>query len=92
MREFMLEKIQKNALANARRMAIGVCPKCGSENTHSCEKLEHISASDNEKDRNCQFTLKLDDITIGHCDVCSNIWCLECGKEISIRNQSCNCY
>ncbi|MGB6680537.1 MAG: hypothetical protein WBF08_04325, partial [Candidatus Bathyarchaeia archaeon] len=78
--------------ASARRMAIGVCPKCGSENTHSCETLEHVSTSDDEKISNCQFALALDDITIGHCDVCSHIWCLECCKKISLRNLSCSCY
>ena len=88
----MQENIQKNALMNVRRMTIGVCPQCGSENTHSCEKLEYVSAIDDEKDSNCPVVLELDDITIGHCDVCSHIWCLECRKQISLRNLSCNCY
>jgi len=88
----MQEKIQKSALVNACRMEIGICPKCGNKNTHSCEKLEYVSASDDVKDKNCQFALKLDDVTIGHCDVCSQIWCLECGKKISLGNLSCNCY
>lgn len=88
----MQETIQKNLLVNVHRMAIGVCPQCGSKNTHSCEKLEYVSTSDDEKDNNCQFALKLDDITIGHCDICSHIWCLECCEKISLRNLSCNCY
>ena len=92
MRAIMQEKIEKNALAHALRITIDVCPKCGSENTHSCEKLEHVSAIDDEKDSNCSVALELNDITIGHCDVCSHIWCLECCKKISLRNLSCSCY
>ena len=92
MRESMQKIIQENVLTSTHRMAIGTCPQCGSKNTHSCEKFEYVPASDDEKDNNCQFALKLDDITIGHCDVCSHIWCLECGKKISLRNRSCNCY
>jgi hypothetical protein len=90
--EIMQENTPKNVLVSAHRMAIGVCPKCGSENTHSCEKLEYISTNDDEKASNCQLALKLNDITIGHCDVCSHMWCLECGERISLKNQSCNCY
>ena len=53
----MQENIQKNTLTSARRMTIGVCPQCGSENTHSCEKLECVSAIDDEKDSNCPVVL-----------------------------------
>ncbi len=88
----MQENIRKNTLVQTNRMAIDVCPKCGSRNTHSCEKLEYVSISDDEKDSNCKLALKLDDITIGHCDICNHIWCLECGKKIFLGNQSCNCY
>ncbi len=92
MREFMQEKIEKNTLTGVLRLAIGVCPKCGSGNTHSCEKSEYVSAIGDENDSDCLVALELDNITIGHCDVCSHIWCLECGKKISLRDLSCSCY
>ncbi len=83
-----------------REIMVGDCPRCGSPNTHDCKREEFVPARliDDGSIRpmsiirmgcDCEVAKKLDDPTIGHCDDCNYLWCLECGSELSIDEPRC---
>lgn len=62
-----------------REIMVGDCPNCGSPNTHDCLR----EGSD------CEMAKNFDDPTIGHCDDCGYLWCLECGSELTVDDPVC---
>ena len=92
---FDWEKIERDAFTSS--MLVGNCPNCGSINTHDCKSLEKIPPMEihgikfppMEIGSDCPIALKLDDPTVGHCDTCGYLWCLECGKELSEDQPIC---
>lgn len=74
------------------QIMVGNCPKCNSGNTHDCEALFFSISEAKELEKmgsKCGIAREIDDNTIGHCDTCDYIWCLECGSPISIENPLC---
>jgi len=69
------EFVELNAFIS--NLLVGPCPRCGSHNTHDLGKIPDYPGP------YCPMTERYDDPTIGHCDDCGYLWCLECGKEIS---------
>lgn len=96
--------IERDAFISS--VMVGLCPNCGSNNTHDCSKEEYVAGPETAiseqrvaevevaKDvvrigSDCPTAMRLDDLTIGHCDDCSYLWCLECGSELSIDKPMC---
>jgi len=91
------ERIAAEFFANY--FLVGNCPNCGSWNTHDCEAPDfdvfpivpingapkQIIKSGSE----CGVARQLDNPSIGHCDDCGYLWCLDCGTELSIENPDC---
>jgi len=82
------------------RMMVGNCPNCGSDNTHDCEAPTFVVSPivpfyEGEPKRiekmgsECEVARKIDDITVGHCDDCGHIWCLECGNKLTLEKPVC---
>ena len=77
------------------QILVGECPACGSDNTHDCSKSEYVPSDPRIKKgimsvgSDCPVAQKLDDLSIGHCDDCNHIWCLECGSRLSIDEPLC---
>lgn len=77
------------------RIMVGDCPRCGSINTHDCGASDFdpltIDSPENvfEKGSECWAVGELDDPTIGHCDDCDYLWCIECGSQISVDERVC---
>ncbi len=78
-----------------REIMVGDCPRCGSPNTHDCSEEEFVPnslirpTSIIRIGSDCEVAKKLDDPTVGHCDDCNYLWCLECGSELSIDEPTC---
>ena len=75
------------------QLLIGACPRCGSYNVHDCQAPEFELVQSGKKilkmGSECEEARKIDDITVGHCDDCGYLWCLECESELSIDNPVC---
>jgi hypothetical protein len=72
---------------------VGSCPRCGSGNTHDCEAIHHeydeYLNEITKQGSDCPAAKEIDDITIGHCDDCDYLWCLECGRKYSAESGAC---
>jgi len=77
LRRYTKEDIERDMFI--REIMVGDCPNCGSFNTHDCSK----------DDFDCEVAKMVDDPTVGHCDDCGYLWCLECGSELTIENHVC---
>ena len=64
------------------KVLVGPCPRCGSLNTHDLGKDPDYAGP------YCPLTERYDDPTIGHCDDCGYLWCLECGEEITEEDET----
>jgi len=77
------------------RIMVGDCPRCGGINTHDCDASEFdpltTGSPENvfETGSECWAVRELDDPTIGHCDDCDYLWCIECGSQISVDERVC---
>jgi hypothetical protein len=73
---------------------VGPCPRCESNNTHDCSKVEYVADVNDERlvrmGSDCPMAEEIDDITIGHCDDCNYLWCLECGNELPEGEMVCS--
>ena len=81
------------------QVMVGNCPRCGSSNTHDCE-APHFAPNSNppltdlestgsvneiiKLGSECGVAREIDDNTIGHCDDCDFLWCLECGSQLTV--------
>jgi len=71
---------------------VGDCPNCGSFNTHDCEAPNYhldLEGEPMKMGSECGIARELNDPTVGHCDDCNYLWCLECGSELSIDKLLC---
>jgi len=89
------DTIQRDAFVSA--LMVGDCPMCGSSNTHDCEAVTfECGATEPQRilksGSDCEVAKKLDDPTIGHCDDCGYLWCLECNSEVSLETPLCAHY
>lgn len=72
-----LESLEARAFSD---MALtGPCPRCGSDNAHSCEYDPEDSDSLVVE---CEVAKAIDDPLIGHCESCGCLFCIECGQAI----------
>ncbi len=76
------------------QIMVGDCPKCGSKNTHDCEGPDFYLDSNSPKQvvktgSECGVARELEDPTIGHCDSCDHLWCIECGSMLAIDDKAC---
>ncbi len=68
-----LEDLEAHAFANM--IMTGSCPKCGSDNAHSCEyDPEDPDSSFIE----CEVAKAIDNPVTGHCEDCGCLFCTEC--------------
>ena len=76
------------------RIMVGDCPRCGSSNTHDCQAPYFDPYPFNspgmivKMGSECWAARELDP-TIGHCDDCDYLWCIECGSQLSIDEKEC---
>lgn len=87
------DTIQRDAFISS--MMVGDCPKCGSPNTHDCEAVTFdydVEGEIRKLGSDCEVAKKLDDPTIGHCDDCDYLWCLECDNQLSPQKPLCGHY
>lgn len=86
------EQLRRDSFISS--IMVGKCPNCGGANTHDCEseKFEYskITKEIMKTGSKCWASQKIDDITIGHCDDCNFLWCLECGSPISEDKTVCS--
>jgi hypothetical protein len=92
MGEDLEEKISRTLFLN--EFLVGECPRCGSINTHDCEAEHEEINPYNPRETiksgsSCGVALEVDDITVGHCDDCDYLWCLECGSELTLDSPVC---
>ena len=101
----MNEKLDREAIGHncfLSRIMVGGCPKCGSENSHTCEapisescKIIVPYPRVQQEDKimrvgsECEIAMKLNNVGVGHCDDCGYLWCLDCGSELSIEEPDC---
>lgn len=77
------------------QLMVGNCPNCGSNNTHDCEAPNFVSSPFESQEQvfklgsECGIARELDDPTVGHCDDCNYIWCLDCGSELTLDRHIC---
>jgi hypothetical protein len=92
MGEDLEEQLSRTLFLNM--FLVGECPRCGSNNTHDCE-AQHFEVNPLDPREliktgsSCGVAQEVDDITVGHCDDCDYLWCLECGAELSIDSPVC---
>ena len=93
MGEDLEEQLSRTLFLN--EFFVGECPRCGSINTHDCE-AQHFEINPLDPKEliktgsSCGVAQEIDDNTVGHCDDCDYLWCLECGAELSIDSPFCN--
>ena len=92
MGEDLRERLDQNYFVN--QFLVGDCPKCGSPNTHDCEALTFEQSPLDPKElirtgSDCGVAMEIDDITVGHCDDCDYLWCLECGSQLYVDSPNC---
>lgn len=77
------------------QIMVGDCPRCGSSNTHDCQAPNFVPSPFGSPEQivkmgsECWVARELDDLTLGHCDDCGYLWCLECGSPVSIDEKVC---
>ena len=91
--EYLGGHLAESALSSG--FLVGRCPMCGNLTAHDC-KASHYVLNDHilpkeivkEKSR-CQVALEIDDISVGHCDHCDYLWCLECLTQLNVDEGVC---
>lgn len=87
-----IDRLDRDAFISG--IMVGECPRCGSQNTHDCQAPDFFINPDTgeieKMGSECGIAREIDDITIGHCDDCDFVWCLECGQEIEMNNPVCS--
>jgi hypothetical protein len=85
------DRIARDSFIN--EILVGPCPRCGSLNTHDCEaptfELEEAEEKIVKFGSECGVAREIDDNTIGHCDDCDYLGCLECEAELKIDSPVC---
>ena len=58
------------------------------EDEHEVDGVKRIKGII-EVGSNCPVAMKINDVSIGHCDDCDHLWCLECHSKLTLENPNC---
>lgn len=94
-RETFISAIMVGCCPNCKSGNVHDCSKVeyvpGPQTAIARERLDGVSVVKDitRAGSDCPIAKELDDPSIGHCDDCNFLWCLECGLELSIDEPTC---